>query len=344
MKKRLKLLFTFSIVLLLFIANLSFINAYAKEEYLYLGGFTCGFNLKTRGATVVGVTDVLTDDGVVSPSKCAGLEIGDIILSINGEVINGVSDLTNALNEFDGGFIITEILRHNTKKLFDVYPEKDINGKYRIGVLLREDLQGLGTVTYIDEEGNFGALGHPVADLNGRNYDVIKGEVYSSSIIGVNKAKRGKAGELKGMFIGDKPIGEITVNENVGLFGKFNNAKDYNKVKMPVGTASVGKAQIVSTIDGQNAEKYDIEIVKTDYKKGNNKNLVIKITDKDLLNKTGGILQGMSGSPIIQNGKLVGAVTHVFLNDGSRGFGISINNMINFSKEKAELNDVNPKV
>ena len=335
MKKRLKSLLTFIVVLLLFITNLTANTVYAKEEYLYLGGFTCGFNLKTRGATVVGITDVLTNSGVASPSKSAGLEIGDIILSINGKEINGVSDFTIALNDFDGGFIITEILRNNTKKLLDVYPEKDVNGKYRIGVLLREDLQGLGTVTYIYEVGNFGALGHPVANANGKNYDVIKGEVYNCSIIGVNKATRGRAGELKGMFIGEKPIGEISSNENVGLFGKLNDISNLKGDKISIGNACVGKAQILSTIDGQTKESYDIEIIKTDYKKGNNKNLVIKITDKDLLNKTGGILQGMSGSPIIQNNRLVGAVTHVFLNDSSRGFGISINNMLNYNKEVA---------
>ena len=335
MKKRLKSLLTFIVVLLLFITNLTANTVYAKEEYLYLGGFTCGFNLKTRGATVVGITDVLTQNGVASPSKTAGLEIGDIILSVNGKEINGVSDFSIALNDFDGGFIIIEILRNNSKKLLDVYPEKDINGKYRIGVLLREDLQGLGTVTYIDEDGNFGALGHPVANSNGKNYEVINGEVFNCSIIGVNKATRGRAGELKGMFIGEKPIGEITTNENVGLFGKFSDISDFKSAKISIGNASVGKAKILTTIDGQTKEFYDIEIVKTDYKKGNNKNLVIKITDKDLLNKTGGILQGMSGSPIIQNNRLVGAVTHVFLNDSSRGFGISINNMLNYNKEVA---------
>ena len=335
MKKRLKSLLTFIVVLLLFITNLTANTVYAKEEYLYLGGFTCGFNLKTRGATVVGITDVLTQNGVASPSKTAGLEIGDIILSVNGKEINGVSDFSIALNDFDGGFIIIEILRNNSKKLLDVYPEKDINGKYRIGVLLREDLQGLGTVTYIDEDGNFGALGHPVANSNGKNYEVINGEVFNCSIIGVNKATRGRAGELKGMFIGEKPIGEITTNENVGLFGKFSDISDFKSAKISIGNASVGKAKILTTIDAQTKEFYDIEIVKTDYKKGNNKNLVIKITDKDLLNKTGGILQGMSGSPIIQNNRLVGAVTHVFLNDSSRGFGISINNMLNYNKEVA---------
>lgn len=328
MKKKFKLIAILSVVLLIFCFSVSSNSVYAKERYLYLGGHTCGFNLKTRGATVVGITDVLTDDGVISPSKCAGLEIGDVILSMNGNKINTASDLTLVLNDYKGGFIITEILRNDSVKLCDIFPEKDVNGIYRIGVLLREDLQGLGTVTYIDEDGNFGALGHPVANQNGKTYEIVSGEVFDCSIIGVNKASRGKAGELKGMFIGEKSIGSISSNKNVGLFGKFNNFNELNHVKIEVAKAVIGKAQIVSTIDGQTSQRYDIDIIKTDYKKGNNKNLVIKVTDKELLSKTGGILQGMSGSPIIQNNKLVGAVTHVFLNDSSRGYGISIYNML----------------
>ncbi len=328
MKKNFKLLAIFSVVLLIFCFTISSNNVYAKENYLYLGGHTCGFNLKTRGATVVGITDVLTDDGVVSPSKCAGLEIGDVILSMDGKDINTASDLTLILNGYKGGFVITEILRNNSIKLCDIFPEKDVNGIYRIGVLLREDLQGLGTVTYIDEKGNFGALGHPVANQDGKTYDIVAGEVYDCSIIGVNKASRGKAGELKGMFIGEKSIGTISKNKSVGLFGKFNNFNELDYLKIQTGKAVIGKAQIVSTINGQESKRYDIDIIKTDYREGNNKNLVIKITDKDLLSKTGGILQGMSGSPIIQNNKLVGAVTHVFLNDSSRGYGISIYNML----------------
>ncbi len=328
MKKSYKFLVAFTLILLSFLTILSFNVVNAKETYVYLGGQTCGFNLKTRGATVVSITDVLTDEGVISPSKCAGLEIGDIILSINGNDINTASDLTTILNDFKGGFLITEILRNNAKKLLDIFPEKDVNGNYKIGVLIREDLQGLGTVTYIKENGEFGALGHPVANQNGEVFNVIGGDVFSSSIIGVNKAKRGKAGELKGIFLGDKPIGKITTNNQTGLFGKFEDFNISNYAKIETSQATIGKAEIYSTIDSNTPKKYDIEIVKTDFRGGNTKNLVIKITDKDLLNKTGGILQGMSGSPIVQNGKLVGAVTHVFINDASRGYGISIDNMI----------------
>ncbi len=329
MKKRIKFLLTLALVAVCFFSLLTANGASAKVKYLYLGGQTCGFNLKTRGATVVGITDVLTDDGVISPSKCAGLEIGDIILSLNGKEINSANDLTVALNGYNGGVVVTEILRENNKKLLDVFPEKDVNGIYKIGVLIRDDLQGLGTVTYVDSEGNFGALGHPVANQFGELYDVVEGQVFDCSIIGVNKAKRGKAGELKGIFIGENSIGKITNNSEVGLFGRLENFENLNLTKVETGKATVGKAEIISTIDGNKKEKFDIEIVKTDYRSNNTKNLVIRITNKNLLNKTGGILQGMSGSPIVQNGKLVGAVTHVFINDPTRGFGISIENMLN---------------
>ena len=193
---------------------------------------------------------------------------------------------------------------------------------------MREDLSGLGTITYFEKNGNFGALGHPVANQKGEIYEIKKGDVYNCSVIGVNKASRGKPGELKGMFIGEEPIGEIYRNENVGMFGKIKEFNQNNYKKIKIGNARVGKAKIASTINANDVELYDIEIVKADYKKGNTKNYLIKICDKSLLEKTGGILQGMSGSPIIQNGNLVGAVTHVFLNDSTRGYGISIDNMI----------------
>ncbi len=328
MKKKIKILATITAICLIFCLALNFNTVSASERYLYLGGYTCGFNLKTRGATVVGVTDVITDKGVISPSKCAGLEIGDIILSINGKKVNGSSDLSDCLNQSKGNFITVEYLRNGNLRLCDIFPEKDISGNYKIGVIVRDDLSGLGTVTYIDEDGNFGSLGHPVASQSGEIFEIVGGEVFECSIIGINKAVRGKAGELKGIFIGEKAIGSISSNKSVGMFGKFNNFNKINHKKMAISKASMGKAQIVCTIDSTSCETFDIEIVKCDYNK-QNKNFVIKITDKDLLSKTGGILQGMSGSPIIQNNKIVGAVTHVFLNDSSRGYGISIYNMLN---------------
>ena len=210
----------------------------------------------------------------------------------------------------------------------DLFPEKDLSGNYKIGLFIREDLNGLGTVTFLTDNGTFASLGHPVSNENGEIYSLRSGDVYESSIVGVNKAHRGKAGELKGLFLGTKPIGSITINTNVGLFGKITKFNPLEYVKISIGQAKIGKAEIVSTVDGQTPKKYEIDIVKIDNRIGNNKNYVIKVTDKDLLSYTGGILQGMSGSPIIQDGKIIGAVTHVFINDSARGYGININNML----------------
>ncbi len=314
--------------LLISISSINFIYPNAFSEYVYLGGFTAGFTLKTKGATVVGISEVITQNGSISPCKCAGIEIGDVILSMNGKEINSASDIDCILKDYSSGFIITEILRNNQKKLCDVFPEKDVLGNYKLGLFIREDLNGLGTVTYVNDNGEFASLGHPIANENGEIYNLKSGEVYESNIIGVNKGYRGHAGELKGLFIGDKPIGIVTKNTNVGMYGKFNKFNPLEYVKIAVGNAKIGKAEIVSTVEGQNTNKYSIEIIKIDNRVGNTKNLVIKITDKQLLDYTGGILQGMSGSPIIQDGKLIGAVTHVFINDPSRGYGILIDNML----------------
>ncbi len=325
--RRLKYLIVtiFSVVLLF--SSVAFLYPYAYSDCVYLGGFTAGFTLKTRGATVVGITDVISEKGNVSPCKCAGIEIGDVILSMNGVEVNTATDIDKVLKEYKSGFIITEVLKGDKKKLCDVFPEKDVTGSYKLGLFIREDLNGLGTVTFLTDNGTFASLGHPVTNETGGMYNLRSGEVYESCIVGVNKAQRGHAGELKGMFLGSKPIGSITINTNVGLFGKINKFNPLEYVKVSVGQAKIGKAEILSTVDGQIPKKYDIEIVKIDNRIGNNKNYVIKVTDKELLGYTGGILQGMSGSPILQGGKLVGAVTHVFINDSARGYGIAINNM-----------------
>lgn len=323
---RLKKLLT--VVLLALTLTLFTSVAHAQENSIYLGGNVLGFTIKTEGATVVGTCDVITTDGLVSPCKKAGIKVGDVIYNMGSFAVNSASDVSKVLNDYDGGEIVTKIVRDGQVKLIDVIPVKDVTGEYKLGIYLRDDLTGLGTVTFYRDDGSFGSLGHPVSDEKGKTYSVIGGEVYTSSVIGINKATRGKAGELKGMFIGEKPIGSIIKNTETGLFGKISKFDATSKIKVEVGKAKQGKAQIYSTVDGISPKYYDIDIVKTDFFTGSNKNLVIKISDKELLKITGGILQGMSGSPIIQDGKLVGAVTHVFINDSSRGYGISIDNML----------------
>ncbi len=316
-------------VTLLIISFNNYTIVYAGEQNLYLGGYVCGFSIDVQGSQVVALTEVVGDKGIVSPSKCAGLVVGDVIMSVNGKKISNSQDFSEILENYEGGYLILEVMRGETRLFFDVFPEKDVVGSYKIGVFLRDDLQGIGTVTYVKEDGSFASLGHPVTDTNGKLIEINGGKVYSSSILGVLKGVRGRAGELKGIFIGDKDKGEVYKNSNSGMYGKFYNFDRENAVKIERGVAHMGSAKILSTVDGDTPKYYDIEIVKTDFRKNNLKNLVIKVDDKNLLEYTGGIVQGMSGSPIVQDGKLVGAVTHVFVNDSSRGFGISIDNMLN---------------
>ncbi len=325
---KIKKLLTLAVLILSFFA-FSFNSASAEGVFVYLGGDVLGFTLNTKGATIVGFCDVITEKGLVSPCKNAGLTVGDVIYNMGSLEINSASDLTLALKDYDSGEIVTKISRNGEVKLIDLVPVKDLTGEYKLGVYIRDDLTGLGTVTFYNEDGCFASLGHPVSDEKGKLFDVVGGQVYNSTVIGVNKATRGKAGELRGMFIGDKSVGDVKFNSSVGLYGKIHDFNAIEHKKIECGKARQGKAQIYSTVDGLLPKIYDIDIVKTDYFSGSNKNLVIKISDKELLKITGGILQGMSGSPIIQNGKLVGAVTHVFINDSSRGYGITIDKMLN---------------
>ena len=330
MKAIKKSIITFITLILAFAISINSQIAFASvDNYLYLGGFIAGFKINTKGVTVVGVTDIFSENGLISPSKSAGIEVGDIILSMNGKQITSSGDVNSTLKNYKGGNITTEIERNGNIILKDVYPQKDMTDNYRLGVFLRDGISGLGTVTYIDKQGNFASLGHPVTDENGRVCAVSGGEVFNCSVVGVNRAERGKTGELKGLFVGNENVGNITGNSAVGLFGTFNNFNCDNHQKVEVANAKIGVAEIFCTVDGITPKKYDIEILKSDLRNSVTKNLVIKITDKSLLKYTGGILQGMSGSPILQNGKIVGAVTHVFVNDASRGYGISIQNMLN---------------
>lgn len=327
-KNKVKILAIF-LLIALSIFSFGFSSANAESITYYLGGDVLGFTINTKGAEVVGFCDVITDNGLKSPCKDGGVLVGDVIYNMGDCEINSAQDVANALNNYKSGEIVTKISRKGEIKLVDVIPVKDLTGEYKLGVYIRDDLTGLGTVTFYKEDGSFASLGHPVSNQLGRLYDVVGGEVYNSTIIGVIKPTKSKAGELRGMFVGEKSVGKITKNTNVGLYGKISDFNESEHKKVEISKAKPGKAQIYSTVDGMIPKYYDIEIVKTDYFTNSNKNLVIKISDDDLLKITGGILQGMSGSPIIQNGKLVGAVTHVFINDGSRGYGISIDKMLN---------------
>ncbi|MBQ9782296.1 MAG: SpoIVB peptidase [Clostridia bacterium] len=328
--KRKLLIFIFSLTVLFSLSVLAPTFVFAKTERLYLGGIPSGFVIKTDGALVIGLNEFVTKDGVCSPAKDADIKIGDIITEIGKEKISDIQSISNVLKKSNGNPLEICVVRDGEIIKKFLTPKQDLDGNYKLGVFIRDDLHGIGTITYFTEDGNFGALGHPILNEKGDEIKIKCGTSYLCSIIDVQKGEKGKAGELKGVFVEDTKIGCILKNTKTGIYGKVDkNYKFNNYPLLEISNAIMGDAQIYTCIDGVKSEEYAISIVKIDENNKDNKNFVIKIKDKRLLSVTNGILQGMSGSPIIQNGKIVGAVTHVFINDPSRGFGISIDKMLN---------------
>ncbi len=309
------------------------IVASAEEPIVYIGGMTAGFTLKSGGVQVVGLCEVTTESGVKAPATKAGLRSGDRIIKVEGIYVETIAQLNEIVDKTKGKEICIEVQRGDETRTFSLCAAKDkTTNRYKIGILARDSVSGIGTVTYIDQTNRrFGALGHAVVGENHKELTVADGIVYSCSIVGVSKGVRGKAGELRGMFLNDTTFGNADKLCDCGIFGELS--ADFNPeglLRTVVDSESVapGKAFIYSTVNGTTPKRYDVEIVKVDKRNKENKNYVLKIVDEDLIEQTGGIVQGMSGSPIVQNGKLVGAVTHVFLNDPTRGYGIDIETMI----------------
>ena len=313
-----------------------------EEEYLYAGGNAVGVYLNTKGVMLVGNNSIITKDGLIDTLKDSELQIGDIILKVNDQSICDINDITENINleENVGKPAKITYLRKNKEYETFLKPVLDIqSNSYKLGIWVKNDASGVGTLTYVTDEGRFGALGHSINVSSTKEpYAISGGKLYNCNIIGVNKGAKGKAGELKGLFLqGKNAQGEIDKNISTGIYGNVSeNATILESVKnrkYQIGgrfTARPGKAKILCCVSGTEVKEYDIEIVKTNYQNSTKeKSMVIKITDKELLAKTGGIVQGMSGSPIIQNGKIIGAVTHVFINDSAKGFGLYLDWMMN---------------
>lgn len=312
-----------------------------KDEEIYAGGNAVGVYLNTKGVILMGSNSIITKDGLVDTLKDSPLCVGDLILKINDRIIYSIDDIVEIINEDEnkGKEVKITYIRKNKEYETYVLPAKDVQTQdYKLGIWVKNDASGVGTLTYITKDRKFGALGHSInIDGTKQAYDINGGSLYNCNIIGVNPGKKGKAGELKGLFLQGKNVqGEIEKNENTGIFGTVNeNSSLLENVKQRIYkiggrfSARPGKAKILSCISGTNVKEYDIEIIKTNYQNtSKEKSMVIKITDKELLEKTGGIVQGMSGSPIIQNGKIIGAVTHVFINDPTKGFGLYLDWML----------------
>lgn len=304
---------------------------------VYPGGTAVGVKLNTKGVLVVGHTEVENKDGnIISPGKEAGIEVGDIIISVNNSKISCTKDLIKEINLSSDSTATLTILRKDEEILKEVSLIKE-NDENKLGLWVRDSTSGIGTLTFYDANTEkFGALGHPITDNDtNKIYEIKSGSLLKSSVISVRRGEKGCPGELRGLFVDEAhTIGNITKNTESGIYGSTKENltnKKYNE-PMEIGFRNEikeGKATIITTIDENGPQEYEIEIVKLLQQEDvGPKSMVIKVTDPVLLEKTGGIVQGMSGSPIIQNGKLVGAVTHVLINKPDVGYGIYIEWML----------------
>lgn len=307
--------------------------------YVYPGGTPVGVRLNTKGVLVVALSDVDTDKGkVMSPSAEGGIQIGDTITKVNDKYINSSEELIREIDSNKENDLKITVERHDNISEKIVKPAKDkVNNRYKIGLWVRDSTSGVGTLTfYEDKSKKFAALGHPITDVDtGTMLRIKDGEIVESSIISVRRGEKGNPGELRGIFINeDDNLGKVYKNTVCGIYGNGEKNLISSKYNKPMQIAlkneiKEGPAKILTTIDGTEPKMYDIRIEKLlSQDKPGPKSMIIKVTDPKLLEKTGGIVQGMSGSPIIQDNKLVGAVTHVLINRPDVGYGIYIEWML----------------
>jgi len=295
-----------------------------EKREAYIGGYPIGLSAKIDGVFVSSIGYVQTYVGRIKP--LSDLEEGDIITRINGKKVSSVHTLSDILNEFTSNceYVKLTVLRKCDEINIKATPIiEEVTGKYKLGITVKDSIEGIGTVSYAKDSGAFGCLGHSMSS-NGGALPSVGGSVYACKISGYEKGTKGSPGELRGVFIDvQNPVGVIEKNSSLGVFGILE--RDYQTTKYDIGSrlgVKPGKAKIRTTI-GDEAMYYDIEIIKTaNQNSPQEKGMLIRITDKKLLSQTGGILQGMSGSPIIQKGKIVGVVTHVLNSDHTKGYGL----------------------
>lgn len=302
---------------------------------VYTGGDTIGIFMKTQGVLAVGTGIVNGADGQKSEPALGIVQSGDYITKINGQMVSGKQEVIDAVNQSEGKAIQITVLRGENEKNCELTPVRTEEGDYKVGIWVREDTQGIGTLTYADTENHYGALGHGISDVDtGELLKIRSGTLYRASVQAVKKGEKGNPGELSGViyYQDDQILGDITENGETGIKGTLKKVPDEQKHSLlPVAyrqDVREGAACIRCSIDGE-IKEYRVVIEKINFSHRDvNKSMVIRVTDEELLEKTGGIVQGMSGSPIIQDDRLIGAVTHVFIADPSRGYAIFAENMI----------------
>ena len=309
----------------------------AAGETVLLGGTPVGIYMETDGVMVLSTESMKGVDGEEYEPAAGLVQSGDYIMAVNGEAVTGKAELLDAVEHLDSGNVVLTIQRGEETMDIRIRPVECGPNEYKLGIWVRDNVQGLGTITFVTGQSRFGALGHGIHDVDTNVLmSVDSGTLYKTSIQDILKGEDGNPGTMEGIIVYNNYniLGSIDKNTEAGIYGTVDRIDELFDEQIPIETASTdeietGSATIRCFVDNE-LKEYEIQVTDIDRSESEiNKGLVIQVTDPELLEKTGGIIQGMSGSPIIQNGKLIGAVTHVFVQDSTKGYGIFIENMLN---------------
>lgn len=309
----------------------------AREDTVLVSGDSFGIKLYTDGVMVVGAKDVSVNGSTVNPSKEAGIAVGDIIVSINGEKVYSSDRVSEILNDNNGEAFQIRVNRNGEYRDFSLVPVYvESEGCYKAGMWVRDSTAGIGTVTFYNpSSGNMAALGHPITDVDtGEIIPILDGQAVETTVSSITKSTSSETGSISCDF-SNKEIGVLTKNTRQGIYGEYSSKIDLSQfseyeVALPQ-EVQRGFCQVITTVDESGPQVYSAQITRI-YQNDDEKNMIIKITDERLIEKTGGIVQGMSGTPIIQNGKLVGAITHVIVNNPLKGYGVFAQTMLELSE------------
>lgn len=310
------------------------VHTVEKQEVL-VSGSPVGIYMETKGVLVIDSGEITDREGIRRTPAEHIIQSGDYICEIDGKVLTGKRQLMQLVRENQGEPMELQVIRHQETIKLEMTPVETEDGSYKLGIWVRDNIQGIGTLTYVEPNGTFGALGHGISDADtGERLEISDGDLYRADILSIRKGIAGTPGELRGVinYREENRIGTICGNSQYGIRGQMEPGKYTESMKkIPTGLKQeiqTGKAEIRCDI-GDGIREYQCEILEIDSNaRDTNKCFVLRITDDDLLSRTGGIVQGMSGSPVLQNGKLIGAITHVFVNDPTKGYGIFIENMM----------------
>lgn len=318
-----------TISLLLLINLMLPLNVFAYSDYILAGGQNIGIQLNSNGILIVGTYNV----GKSNPAQDADLQIGDKITSINNKPVSSIDEMLNVIDNLKNPTSIEiTYLRGSSEKNTTLNLVKDDNEIYKTGLYVKDSVNGVGTLTFIDPNTKiYGALGHEIIEkTTGQKLEIKNGKIYSSTVTGITPSNEGNPGEKNARYDVNDIYGDIKENSNSGIFGTYTDTLPETKLYKVAKSDEIelGKASILTVVQDNQIETFEINILKLSTNQKETKNILFEVTDKKLLETSGGIVQGMSGSPIIQNDKIIGAVTHVVVDDCTKGYGIFITNML----------------